>query len=259
MSRFIRPLPLLIVAGALLSAPGCSQDHAVGPPSGTSQVSASRHGHIPDFDAADFVDEIENPYFPVTPGAKYVYRADTEDGVEVVKDEVTFNHKVIIGVTTTEVHNTVTLDGSLVEETFDWYAEDEDGNVWYLGEDSKEYDNGVVVSTEGSWEAGVDGARPGIIMLARPRIGMEYYQEFLAGVAEDKARIVSRSKTVRVPFGKFVRCLKTLDFTALSPGAREFKYYAPGVGLVLEVDPDTGVRSELISVMGLDDDDDHDD
>jgi hypothetical protein len=249
-----------VIAGiVLLPAFGC-EDQSVGPSAGSNDMMLTRDSTPPVFDPARFVDEVDNRYFPLEPGAVYVYRSETEDGIEIVRDEVTHDKKVILGITATVVHDVVKLDGELVEETFDWYAQDIDGNVWYLGEDSKQFENGVVVGTAGSWEAGVDGAKAGTIMLARPKVGTQYYQEFLAGVAEDQAKVVSTSKEVRVPFGKFTHCLKTLDFTALEPDVREFKFYAPGVGLVLEVDPDTGVRSELIRARGLDDDhDDNDD
>jgi hypothetical protein len=123
------------------------------------------------------------------------------------------------------------------------------GNVWYFGEDSKQIENGVVVGTEGSWEAGVDGAKPGIIMLAEPKVGTKYQQEFAPGVAEDMAKVLSLSETVEVPYGRFEGCLKTAEWTPLEPGAREFKYYAPGTGQVLEVQSrGGGVRVELIAI-----------
>jgi hypothetical protein len=119
-----------------------------------------------------------------------------------------------------------------VEDTLDWYAQDTFGNLWYLGEDTKEYDNGKVVSTEGSWEAGADGAQPGIILPADPQVGMAYRQEYYAGQAEDGAEILALDKHVDVPFGTFDNVLETSDFTPLEPDVEEHKFYARGVGPV---------------------------
>jgi hypothetical protein len=199
----------------------------------------------------DFVGTVDNPYFPLKPGAHYIYRAQTDEGEEIVDDTVTSDTKEILGVQAIVVHDIVTLDGSKIEETFDWYAQDKDGNVWYFGEDSRQFDGGVQTGTEGSWEAGQDGAKAGIIMLACPRVGNTYYQEFLKDVAEDVGRVASLSKPVTVPYGSFPSCLKTLDTSVLDPGADEYKYYAKGVGLVLEVEKKSGARSELISATGL--------
>lgn len=205
---------------------------------------------MPEFPgAAAFVAGITNPYMPFAVGKTFNYRAETDEGVETTVVEVTNDTKVILGVTTTVVRDRVYLDGELIEDTFDWFAQDADGNVWYFGEDSKEIEDGQVVSTEGSWEAGVDGAQPGIVMLAEPRIGMEYAQEFAEDIAEDRARVLSLRQSVEVPHGTFENCLQTMDWTPLEPGNREFKYYAAGVGLVLEVHPSGGQeRNELISV-----------
>jgi hypothetical protein len=145
------------------------------------------------------------------------------------------------------VRDTVTLDGELIEDTFDWFAQDIDGNVWYLGEDTKEYENGEVVTTEGSWEAGVDGAEAGIVMLANPQVGDAYRQEWYPGHAEDVAEVVSLNEEVTVPFGTFTNCLQTRDFSTLEPELNEFKYYCTSVGAVtLEVVIDSGERVELI-------------
>jgi hypothetical protein len=206
---------------------------------------SSRNG-LPEFERDDFQHPRQNPYFPLVPGTTYKYVGETEDGTEVVKVEVTRERKRVFGVNATVVRDRVYLDGELIEDTFDWYAPDEDGNVWYLGEDTKAFDNGTV-STEGSWEAGKNGARPGVIMLANPRVGDCYPQEIAPGVAEDRACVVSLNATARVPFGTFHRSLKTRDTTPLEPGFFEFKYYARGVGLVLEVS-DQGERVELKSV-----------
>ena len=200
------------------------------------------------FDPANFSGHaIDNPFFPLTPGTTYVYEGTTDEGDEEIVVEVTTDVKVILGIACVVVHDTASIDGSLVEDTLDWFAQDDDGNVWYFGEDTKEIEDGVVVSTEGSWEAGVDGALAGIAMLAAPAVGVTYSQEFAAGVAEDMATVVGLGETETTPLGTFTGCVHTEDFSPLEPGIVEDKFYAPGVGLVLEVDAD-GNRIELTSV-----------
>jgi hypothetical protein len=146
------------------------------------------------------------------------------------------------------VRDTVTVNGQVIEDTYDWYAQDSEGNVWYFGEDSKTYENGVVTSTEGSWEAGVDGALPGIVMKASPQIGETYRQEYYPGVAEDMADVASITESVKVPYGDFEYVLKTRDYSPLNPDVIEYKYYASGVGFILETNADGGGRIELIEI-----------
>jgi hypothetical protein len=189
----------------------------------------------PKIDPADFVTTIDNPYFPLAPGARWVYENDTPDGFERIVVEVTGEHRTVLGVDTTVVHDTVTLDGTVIEDTYDWYAQDTVGNVWYFGEDTHEFENGVPVNSKGSWEAGVDDARPGIIMKASPQVGDRYRQEFRKGVAEDRAEVLSVTASARVPFGSFTGdVLKTRDWNPLERGSGEHKFYAKGVGTVLE-------------------------
>src|SRR5262245_41263074 len=138
----------------------------------------------PAFDPANFVSGIDNPYMPLQPGTTFVYK--TEATGELVTFVVTEQTKVIAGVTCVVVHDTSTVDGELAEDTFDYFAQDKAGNVWYFGEDTKEYEDGKVVSTEGTWHAGVDGASPGIVMEANPQVGDAYNQENAPGVAEDQ-------------------------------------------------------------------------
>jgi len=205
---------------------------------------------LPQFDAADFAGgPIDNPFFPLPVGRILTYEADTPDGLETNVVEVTSDTKVILGVTCIVVHDQVYLDGELIEDTLDWFAQDMDGNVWYMGEDSKELENGVVVSTAGSWEAGVDGATPGIVMWGMiPDIGLSYRQEYYEGEAEDMATILATNETAVVPWATFTGCLETGDFTPLEPDVYEEKYYAAGTGTVLEVD-DEDVRTELVDVQ----------
>lgn len=209
--------------------------------------------------ARDFVRDITNPWLGFRPGKVFRYRARTDEGIEKIVVEVTNRKKTIMGVSTTVVRDRVYLNGELIEDTRDWFAQDKAGNVWYFGEDSKEYEDGKVVSTEGSWQAGVDGAQPGILMLARPWTGAEYQQEVAPGVAEDRARVLGVSEKVRLRHRVSERALKTLEWTPLEPDLREYKYYVRGVGLVLVTQTDGTGRVELVSSRGghrSDDDDD---
>jgi len=185
-------------------------------------------------DPTRFTTTIDNPFLPLVPGTVMRYRETGDDGTGRVVVRVTHRTKRIQGVRTVVVRDRAFLGDDLVEDTFDWYAQDRRGNIWYFGENTKEYENGRVVSTAGSWKAGRDGARAGIVMKAHPRVGATYYQEFSPGVAEDQATVLSRDLCVRVPYGSFSHVLKTKDFTALEPGIVEHKFYARGVGSVLE-------------------------
>jgi hypothetical protein len=154
---------------------------------------------------------------------------------------------MINGVPCVEVRDTVLLDGQLKEDTLDWYAQDRDGTVWYFGEDTKEYEDGEVVSTEGSWTAGVDGAQPGILMPAQPQAGDRYRQEYYQGHAEDMAEVLGVTAAAAVPAGSYSGAVETKETTPLEPTALENKYYARGVGPVLTVDVHGGgVRDELV-------------
>jgi hypothetical protein len=195
----------------------------------------------------DFAASVDNPWFPLEPGTVWTYRATSEEGAETVVVTVTDRTRVVQGVTTTVVHDVVRDGrGRTVEDTFDWYAQDNAGNVWYFGEDTTAYD-GRRTSTEGSWEAGVDGAEAGLLMPARPRVGDGYAQEHLAGVAEDRGRILALRERREVPAGTYVDVVVTEDTTPLEPGLVERKYYARGVGVVFEEDVAGG--SELVELL----------
>lgn len=189
----------------------------------------------PVIDPENFVEVIDNPYFPLIPGTTFIYEGENEDG-ELERNEVyvTDDTRVVMGVTTTIVQDRVWEDGELIEETFDWYAQDKDGNVWYFGEDSKEYEDGEYVSSAGSWEAGINDAKPGIVMKMEPAVGDVYRQEYLVGEAEDMGEVISLTETVTVEYGTFENCLVTKEWTPLEPGVEEQKYYAKGVGQLLE-------------------------
>jgi len=199
----------------------------------------------------DFSTVIDNPFFPLVPNTTYVYAGTTEGSAQRDEFAVTRRTKVILGVTCREVRDRGYVDGVLAEDTLDWFAQDKEGNVWYFGEDTKELDaNGNVISTEGSWQAGVNGAQPGVVMEADPQAGDTYQQEFSAGVAEDMATVLALNKTVNVPFGAFKDCLETEEFTPLEPGTIDHKFYASGVGLVQSVALRGGKdRLELVTIL----------
>jgi hypothetical protein len=187
---------------------------------------------------ADFTLAIDNPYFPQAVGSRWVYReTDAQGARQKVVVTTTDRTKLIAnGVLARVVHDVVSEDGKLVEVTDDWYAQDSAGNVWYFGEDTTAYENGKPVSQEGSFEAGVDGAQPGVIMAAKPRRGLAYREEFYAGHAEDRAKVLSLNQRVKVPFGSFRHVLETKNLNPLEPGVVEHKFYARGIGQVEAAD-----------------------
>jgi hypothetical protein len=202
----------------------------------------------PTIDPARFTGTVDNPYFPLLPGARWVMEGSGESTGEVTTTVVTDETTTIMGVVCTVVRDEVKADGALQELTFDWYAQDADGNVWYFGEDTAEYENGEVSSRKGSWKAGVDGAQPGIIMPADPQPGMSYRQEYYAGEAEDEGGIIDLDAQAEVPFGHFAPALMTQDTNPLEPKVLEFKFYARDVGPVLAVSVSGGSdREELLS------------
>jgi hypothetical protein len=215
-------------------------------------VTTSTVGAKPSFqlDPGNFVSKVDNPYFPLVPGTTYTYRGETEGVPTRDVMIVTTDTKVILGVTTIVVRDQAYENGVLIEDTFDWYAQDKAGNVWYFGEDTKELDaNGNVISTEGSWEAGVNGAEPGIIMEANPKKGDKYQQEFAAGVAEDMAQVIGFEDSFCVRYGCFEDVLVTKEWTPLEHSVVENKYYAKGVGLIFSVMVKGGdEQSELVRV-----------
>ncbi|MCL4232843.1 MAG: hypothetical protein KJ053_14790 [Dehalococcoidia bacterium] len=237
--RLIGGLAGLVVAAHVLGA--CGDDGPAAPVIDPGDGGDYR----PAFDPSKFVTAVDNPYFPLKPGSRWVY--ESEDGSERVEVVVLAETRQVAGVTATVVRDTVTEDGELVEDTLDWYAQDSDGNVWYLGEDSKEYKDGKPASPAGSWEAGINGALPGIIMRGAPRPGDAYRQEFLKGEAEDMAEVVSTGGKESVKAGAYQDVLVTKEWTPLEPKVVEHKSYAPGIGLILEVKVAGGKsRLELI-------------
>ena len=184
-------------------------------------------------DPDDFVAQIDNEHLPLLPGTRWVYRVTSSEGNERIVVEVADRTREVAGVRATVVRDRVWAEGRLVEDTFDWFAQDRSGNVWYLGEDTTAFEDGRSTH-EGSWETGVDGAEAGVVMPAVPTVGQTYPQEYLPGEAEDRGRVVALGVPVRVPVGWFAATVETEDTTPLEPHLVERKYYAPGVGVVLE-------------------------
>ena len=192
----------------------------------TSSSSQGHKAYAPHIKPADFTTKLDNEYFPLKPGTTFVY----EGGAERGEMTVTHDTKKVMGVECVVVDDRGYEAGKLIEKTYDWFAQDNRGNVWYFGEDTKEYDNGEVTSTKGSWQAGVDGAKPGIIMPSDPKVGHSYHQEYYPGEAMDMARVLSSNASVTLPYGSFDHVLETREWTPLQPGFSEKKYYVRGVG-----------------------------
>lgn len=207
----------------------------------------------PHIDPADFSTTITNPYFSLPIGLVAKSKGETEDGTETIEISVSGDTKMLMGVKTLIYRDKVWVDGELVEDTEDYLAQDKDGNVWYFGEEVNNYEDGKLKDHHGTWLAGQDGAQPGIWMKASPKVGEQYQQEYFKGEAEDYAKVISVSETVKVPAGTFTNCLQTLDVNPLEDRTTdEYKYYCPQVkGFALETDTKGGERIELVSVTGL--------
>jgi hypothetical protein len=201
-----------------------------------------------EIDPADFTSVVDHPYLPKLPGARWRYESVNEDGdTEVIEIEVLDERRTVMGVETIVVHDVVSIDGEVIEDTYDWFAQDTDGRVWYFGEDTTSYEDGQA-SDDGAWEAGVGGALPGIVMPAEPEVtGLGYRQEYLAGEAEDMGEVIAVGGSVTVPAGTFDDLVVTRDWTPLEPDVVEEKSFARGVGFVLEEKPSTGEVVELVA------------
>ena len=239
----MRRMVMTVCAAAMLAATVVTP--ATVASAGTCPITLPQGGEPVSLDPADFVGQIDNEYWPMAPGTTWRYRESDPRGNAVkVRVVVTDRTRQIEGIDATVVHDVVSDHGELIENTFDWYAQDVCGNVWYMGEKTKEYENGQVVSTEGSWEAGVDGAYAGIVMPGDPQVGLAYRQEYYAGEAEDAAEVLSLVEKAQVPAGRYDDVLLTKDFTPLHPKILEYKMYAPGVGPVLVVGVSGGADRE---------------
>ena len=220
---------------------------------GGTGAGAGSGEYAPTIDPANFTTDIDNPLFPLRPGTRWVYEGPDDAGdIEHKEVVVTSEAREVMGVMCVVVHDQMSMDGELLEDTYDWYAQDKEGNVWYFGEDTKELEGGEVVKTEGSWEAGRDGAQPGIIMEADPQVGDQYRQEYYEGRAEDMAEVLALDEKVTVRHGSYEGVLKTKDWNPLEAGVVEHKYYAQGVGTIFEekVEGETGHLELLEMTQG---------
>ena len=202
-------------------------------------------------DPANFSADITNPYWPMRPGTRWTYRTAEagEPPQEVVIVVTTDTKKLANGITARVVRDTARSEGQIIEDTLDWYAQDSDGNIWYMGEDTVEFEDGKIVSRAGSWEAGADGALPGIMLPAQPQVGQRYRQEYKKGEAEDNGEVLATNHLVEVESGPYKNALVTMDTSTIEPDVVEYKFYAPGVGPLLAMDISGGAgREELIKV-----------
>lgn len=209
----------------------------------------------PPFDAGNFVAHVANKYFTLEPGTKFTFVKKTRNGTERSEVVVLKEKKAIMGVSTTVVWDRVWLNDKLLEDTRDWYAQDRDGNVWYFGESVANYKDGKLVDYAGTWEAGVDGAKPGIIMPAIPKVGLTYQQEYAKGKAEDMGTIMALGQQISVPQGVLDDCVQVRDWSRIERTANEYKYFCPAVGFkALEESAWLGAgilgsaKTELVSV-----------
>ena len=240
----------MVASLAIVSACGVEQASQQTGGSGTSKeamppfapevAERSAADYAPKIDPSNFVKGVDNPYFPLEPGTTWVYEGRTPEGTERVEDTVLQETRRVMGVECVVLRDRVWLNGELIEDTVDWHAQDKEGNVWYFGEYTKEYENGKVFSTGGSFVAGEKGALPGIMMPADPKVGDSYRQEYFRGEAEDVAEVISvdgaaLDDAVSTPYDSFGEdVLVTKDWNPLEPEILEHKHYAPGVGLIGE-------------------------
>ena len=237
----MKQITFLVATWMLLSF-GCKKD--------TSRQIDS--GYKPDIRPANFASSthITNIYFPAPSGKKYTYEGQTDEGLNRVEEQRIADTRIIMGIECIIVNVKEYLNGELMEETLDWYAQDNDGNLWYFGESVDNYDaNGRLTDHAGSWEAGVDGAQPGMIMPANPHTGMSYREEYYFNHAEDEAKVIGTGLSEAGPLGTYINCIKTKNWTALEPDALENKVYAPGIGLIKEIDIQDNFEIVLVAIQ----------
>lgn len=235
----------LLSTAALVAACGSSggKPAATSPttnPTTTPSSAATVANYRPQIDPGKFTTSITNPYFPLKPGHTLVYDGTRDGKPQHTEMQVTSETRMIMGVKCVVIRDVVTSSGALVEKTTDWYAQATNGAVWYFGEATAEYVNGAVSNTNGSWEGGVDGAQPGIIMEAAPKAGDVYKQEFRPAIAEDRAKILKTNGTLKIGGKTYTKLVVTEDTNPLAPDKRDEKMYAPGIGLLHTVRDRTG-------------------
>jgi hypothetical protein len=254
-----RHLVAATATGVVLLA-GCGGDDSTGASTTTASATTTTPepvidpgdggAYAPELDPASFVATVDNPHLPLVPGTRWVYEGTDDGETERTEVEVLDETREIEGITATVVRDTVSVDGEVIEDTYDWYAQDADGNVWYLGEDTHEYEDGVAVNAEGAWEYGVDGALPGIVMPAAPEPGDAYRQEYAVGVAEDMGEVLEVGVSREIGIGAYDDVVVTRDWNPLEPEVVEEKWYAAGVGLIREAKTAGGDgTAELLEVI----------
>ena len=230
-NRYIRKIPTTIIAALValgaFTVGACSSDSSSSASAGSAKVGGK-------IDPKNFTANVDNPYFPLKPGTTYRSRG-FEHGKNIDVFTVTHRVKKVLGVPCVVIRDRLFRGGKVREDTDDWYTQDRQGTVWYFGEATREIgSDGRVVSREGSWQAGVNGAKPGIFMPAHPQLGQSFRQEFYKGHAEDRFRVESLTESVKVPYGTFTNVVKTTETSPLEPGVIDSKFYARGIGQVKE-------------------------
>lgn len=247
----------LVCAGCASNGNGPSATNPPSPPALDSPAASPAAPKLPmgadtvNLDPANFSADITNPYWPMKPGTRWIYRGieEGEPAQDIVVVSTTTTKKLANGITARVVRDTGRAEGQVVEDTRDYYAQDSQGNVWYLGEQTAEFEKGKVVSRAGSWEAGKDGAMPGIMIPAQPEVGQKYRQEYKKGDAEDNGQVLAMNNLVEVKAGQYKGALVTMDTSRLEPDVVEFKFYAPNVGPLLALDISGGAaREELVKI-----------
>ena len=241
--------PVAAVALCFLSAAlvGCSADSGTGGTTDSRPSSSAGTG----IDPSDFVLPVDNPYFPLEPGTTYRFEGIKEGRRAVDVFYVSSDTRTILGVANTVVVDKLYVDGRLEEIAHDWYTQDRQGNVWYFGETIKEFDRqGNQIPAKGAWQAGVDGARPGIVMPAQPKVGDVFRPEYYQGTAEDRYRVLDLSAEVTVSYGSFSHVLVMSEQTRLEPGVLGLKFHALGIGQIKESVPEGPHETlRLVSVI----------
>ena len=232
-------------AGALRTSSAIAVLITIAAVAGTRETIEANDSYHPVIDPSNFSNVVNNPYFPLVPGTTMIY--SEKEGGDLLDRRVTVTHdtKVIMGVKCVVVRDTVSEKGEVQEDTYDWFAQDKQGTVWYFGEATKEFKGGGRISTEGSWEAGVNGL-PGIIMTAHPVPGAPYRQEYSPNVAEDMGQVVAVNEAVTVPFGSFTGCVRTKEWSMLESGTDK-RWYAKGIGEIRA----ESARGEVMSLLSV--------
>jgi hypothetical protein len=258
-------VPLIAALALSLAGAGCAAGHTPAPaatstthpttsaaattPTPASQLPVG--GEPVTLDPADFSADVTHPLWPMKPRTRWTYREVEADGTvtDGVVVATTKTEKLANGITGRVVRDTARQGGRIVEDTIDWYAQDAAGNLWYLGEQTAEFEHGKIVSRRGSWEGGANSAQPGILLPAKPEVGQAYRQEYLKGEAEDNAEVLATDELVQVPIGRYRHALLTKDTSTIEPTVVEYKIYAPGVGPALALTVSGGAsREELIKI-----------